>query len=306
MASNVLGALYSQVSVLDTLFPGFSIALSYIQPLTSGKSHLGARLFCLYGLITFLMRFAHGRVARIVEKYFTFTFEVPYTNDSYVILRNWIQSQPFATETRSTLVTLEKRAEGNAATKNTLQYSPKNIRKSFWYKGKLLYLRSMPEEGFSQGERFFLSCMGTSNGILKDFLHDCQVTLEKQTESKTAIYMNSDDRWNLATRRSQKRIDTVILPEDVKKDFFDDIAEYLDPEAVAWYAEKDQLYHRGYLLHGAPGTGKTSLSLAAAGRFGLDVYAMNLSKVNDAKLSDLMRKLPTRCILLLEDIDAIE
>ncbi|TQW01661.1 mitochondrial chaperone BCS1 [Cordyceps javanica] len=104
----------------------------------------------------------------------------------------------------------------------------------------------------------------------------------------------------------KKRIDTVILPKDVKKDFFDDIAEYLDPEAVAWYAEKDQLYHRGYLLHGAPGTGKTSLSLAAAGHFGLDVYAMNLSKVNDAKLSDLIRKLPTRCILLLEDIDAIE
>ncbi|KAK8142942.1 hypothetical protein G3M48_007963 [Beauveria asiatica] len=72
------------------------------------------------------------------------------------------------------------------------------------------------------------------------------------------------------------------------------------------YAEHDQLYHRGYLLHGAPGTGKTSLSLAAAGQFGLDVYAMNLSKVNDAKLSDLMRKLPTRYILLLEDIDAIE
>ncbi|KAM0668857.1 hypothetical protein ACQRIU_002419 [Beauveria bassiana] len=118
--------------------------------------------------------------------------------------------------------------------------------------------------------------------------------------------MNSDDRWNLATRRGQKRIDTVILPEDVKKDFFDDIAEYLDPEAVTWYVEHDQLYHRGYLLYGAPGTGKTSLSLAAAGQFGLDVYAMNLSKVNDATLNDLMSKLPTRCILLLEDIDAIE
>ncbi|PQK15643.1 hypothetical protein BB8028_0005g11550 [Beauveria bassiana] len=33
---------------------------------------------------------------------------------------------------------------------------------------------------------------------------------------------------------------------------------------------------------------------------------MNLSKVNDATLNKLMSKLPTRCILLLEDIDAIE
>ncbi|PQK10250.1 hypothetical protein BB8028_0002g05740 [Beauveria bassiana] len=307
MASNGYGALYSQVSFLDTIFPGLGVALSYIHPLTSGKSHLGARVLCLYGLVTFLMRFAHGRVARVVEKYFTFSMEVLYTDDSYDALRNWVQSQPFATETRSTIVTLGKRAEpGNGATKNTLQYSPKNLRKSFWYKSKLLYLRAVPEEGYLHRERFLLSCMGTSNGILKDFLHDCQVTLEKESESKTAIYMNSDDRWNLATRRGQKRIDTVILPDDVKKNFFDDIAEYLDPEAVAWYAEHDQLYHRGYLLYGAPGTGKTSLSLAAAGQFGLDVYAMNLSKVNDATLSDLMRRLPTRCILLLEDIDAIE
>ncbi|KAM3547732.1 hypothetical protein ARSEF4850_009838 [Beauveria asiatica] len=118
--------------------------------------------------------------------------------------------------------------------------------------------------------------------------------------------MNSDDRWNLATRRGQKRINTVILPEDVKNGFFDDIAKFLDPEAVAWYVEHDQLYSRGYLLHGEPGTGKTSLSLAAAGKFGLDVYAMNLSKINDATLQKLMSKLPTRCVLLLEDIDAIE
>ncbi|KAK8141919.1 hypothetical protein G3M48_009680 [Beauveria asiatica] len=126
------------------------------------------------------------------------------------------------------------------------------------------------------------------------------------TWGMTAIYMNGDGRWNLATRRGQKRTNSVILPEDVKNDFFDDIAEYLDPEAVAWYVEHDLLYRRGYLLYGAPGTGKTSLSLAAAGQFGLDVYAMNLSKVNDATLNKLMSKLPTRCILLLEDIDAIE
>ncbi|OAA47529.1 bcs1 [Cordyceps fumosorosea ARSEF 2679] len=248
MTSTTVGALYSQVSFLDTLFPGLGVALSYIHPLTSRKSHLGARLLCIYGLVTFLMRFAHGRVARIVEKYFTFTVEIPYTDDSYDILRNWVQSQPFATETRSMIVTLGKRAEpGNGATKNTLQYSPKNLRKTFLYKGKLVYLRSVSEEGYLHRERVFLSCMGTSNGILKEFLHDCQVTLEKQTESKTAIYMNSDDRWNLATRRGQKRINTVILPEDVKNGFFDDIAKFLDPEAVAC---------RGYLLHGEPGTGR--------------------------------------------------
>jgi chaperone BCS1 len=71
MASNVFGALYSQVSFLDALFPGLSVALSYIHPLTTGNSHLGAQLLCMYGLVTFLMKYAHGRIARIVAKYFS-------------------------------------------------------------------------------------------------------------------------------------------------------------------------------------------------------------------------------------------
>lgn len=71
MSSHAFGTLYSQVSFLDTVFPGLGVALRYIHPLASGKSHLGARLLCLYGLITFLMSVAHGRIARVVKKYFS-------------------------------------------------------------------------------------------------------------------------------------------------------------------------------------------------------------------------------------------
>lgn len=191
-------------------------------------------------------------------------------------------------------------------TKSTLTYRPKGLRKHFWYKGNLLYLRSIPEEGFFHREQFLLSCIGTSSRILKEFLDHCNGTLEKQTESKTAIYMNGDGRWELATRRGQKRTDTIILPDDVKEDFLNDIEEHLDPEAIAWYVEHDLPYRRDYLLHGDPGTGESSLSLAAAGKFGLDVYAMNLSRVSDAALHKLLSKLPPPCIILLEDIDVIE
>lgn len=126
-----------------------------------------------------------------------------------------------------------------------------------------------------------------------------------QKQGKTAIYMNGDG-WTLVKRRSQRRVDTIVLPENVKADFLNDVAEYLDPNARAWYAERDLPYRRGYLLHGQPGTGKSSLSFAAAGHFDLDVYVLNLAKVSDSTLQRLMAKLPARCIVLLEDIDAIE
>lgn len=63
---------------------------------------------------------------------------------------------------------------------------------------------------------------------------------------------------------------------------------------------------KGYLLHGEPGSGKTSLIHAIAGELNLDIYVISLSKpgMNDTALGNLLCDLPPRCIALIEDIDA--
>jgi chaperone BCS1 len=48
------------------------------------------------------------------------------------------------------------------------------------------------------------------------------------------------------------------------------------------------------------------LSLSIAGYFGLDIYILSLSAINnEASLKNLVAKLPSHCIILLEDIDAV-
>ena len=42
-------------------------------------------------------------------------------------------------------------------------------------------------------------------------------------------------------------------------------------------AEQLTSFHPGYLLHGVPGSGKTSLIHAVAGALGLDIYVISLS-----------------------------
>lgn len=61
----------------------------------------------------------------------------------------------------------------------------------------------------------------------------------------------------------------------------------------------------GYLLHGAPGSGKTSLIQAIAGALNLDVFILSLSKSNldDTSLNNLFNDIPRRAIALIEDID---
>jgi len=47
------------------------------------------------------------------------------------------------------------------------------------------------------------------------------------------------------------------------------------------------------------------LSLSIASHFGLDIYVLSLSAINEASLKSLFAKLPSHCVILLEDIDVV-
>lgn len=65
-------------------------------------------------------------------------------------------------------------------------------------------------------------------------------------------------------------------------------------------------YRRGYLLHGPPGSGKTSFIQALAASLGYDICLLNLSErgLADDKLFHLLSNAPERSIILMEDVDA--
>jgi len=65
-------------------------------------------------------------------------------------------------------------------------------------------------------------------------------------------------------------------------------------------------YRRGYLLHGPPGSGKSSFIQALAGSLSYDICLLNLSErgLTDDKLNYLLSNAPERSFILIEDVDA--
>jgi mitochondrial chaperone BCS1 len=117
-------------------------------------------------------------------------------------------------------------------------------------------------------------------------------------------------------------MNSVVLDKGIKEHILDDARDFL--QSKRWYTERGIPFRRGYLLYGAPGSGKTSIIHSLAGELSLDIYIVSLSKsgLDDSTLyvlakyaftlflivllrNQLISNLPERCIALMEDLDAV-
>ncbi|KAK5087491.1 hypothetical protein LTR70_005352 [Exophiala xenobiotica] len=191
-------------------------------------------------------------------------------------------------------------------------YTPREGLHWFRYKGHFITFNRVIFPATAtrvRPEVISLTCLGREATILKELLMEAQKSSIVQEGSHIAIYRSGNQRgygeWERRGTRIARPLSTVVLNEAEKQVLINDIREYLHPLTKRWYADRGIPYRRGYLLSGPPGTGKTSLCLALAGMFSLPVYITSLnSHVSEDSLSNMFSELPTRSIMLLEDIDA--
>ncbi|GKT45842.1 putative mitochondrial outer membrane protein [Colletotrichum spaethianum] len=210
------------------------------------------------------------------------------------------------------------RAAALKKTRHTIQYSPHWDARWLWFGGSLLVVTravgdfssalSDPSYDGIGGEDLTISCFGWSAEPVQAFIETCREYADRQTQYFVIIY--SRDRygmsWKPKARKPLRHLDTVHFDHGVKQELLADIRNYLDPKTQMRYQSRSMPYRRGYLFYGPPGTGKSSLSVAIAGEFGLDLYEVKIPSVaTDADLEQMFQEIPPRCVVLLEDIDAV-
>ncbi|KAK6810582.1 hypothetical protein RU639_013667 [Aspergillus parasiticus] len=109
--------------------------------------------------------------------------------------------------------------------------------------------------------------------------------------------------WGRVASWAARQLSSVILDKGQKDRIVKDVDEYLSQRTRSWYKRNGIPYRCGYLLQGPPRTRKTSLCVALAGRFKMNIYLLSLNSLDELSFSTLFRKVPEGSIILLEDID---
>ncbi len=185
-------------------------------------------------------------------------------------------------------------------------FAPWNGRFLFWFRGALLsYRTERITTSFREEEHITIKCIGRTGKILDELMKECRQEYLRQNQNKTTVFEHRGDFWKRTTTRGIRPLSSVIIPKQQKQQLVEDLKIFRDSSNRARYSGHHIPYRRGYLFHGPPGTGKSSLTAAIAGQCKLDIYIVDIPRLNDENLRELFNKLPEKCIVLLEDVDAV-
>lgn len=212
----------------------------------------------------------------------------------------------------------EEESNRRAQNEPKIKYEQDQGWQLFVYKRRLFWTKRHTGDGhvyighrYKRMEILSVSCLGRDTKPVKNMLEE--IFQQKKTEERTLTTIRRPTSggysgklsWSRLTSKPRRGLDTVILDGSKKEEVLADVEEYLDETTKQFYGNRGIPYRRGYLFYGPPGVGKTSMALALAAKFNLDVYNMTLldQDLTDSDLISLLNQLPGKSLLLLEDID---
>ncbi|KAJ6525656.1 BCS1 N terminal-domain-containing protein [Mycena capillaripes] len=220
----------------------------------------------------------------------------------------WIRSHELSVETM-----IERRSNGSSSVFFQLVAGPGTH--WFKYKGAWMQVKRARETRSMMGgqqtgmsvpwETVILTTLSRDRALFPQLLAEARDLGMQGQEGKLVIHTAWGAEWRPFGKPRRKRpIQSVVLAPGIAENIEADIKAFLARRQ--WYADRGIPYRRGYLLHGPPGSGKTSFIQALAGSLSYDICILNLSErgLADDKLNHLLSNAPERSFVLIEDVDA--
>ncbi|KAG2261295.1 hypothetical protein Bca52824_068376 [Brassica carinata] len=133
----------------------------------------------------------------------------------------------------------------------------------------------------------------------------------EEKKKKVKIFMNNpNSNWKMHTLNLWSSIDfehpatfdTMAMDTKKKDEIMSDLVAFRDGEE--YYKKIGKAWKRGYLLHGPPGTGKSTMIAAMANLMSYSIYDLELTSIeNNWELKKLLLATTSKSIIVIEDID---
>ena len=140
--------------------------------------------------------------------------------------------------------------------------------------------------------------------FIKKLKNDCK---KVDTSNVYAVIDGQYPKYLIGRRK--RTFDDVFIPTDIKKEITESVQNFLNNRK--FYEDHSIPYHFGILLHGEPGTGKSSIISAISTTFNLIPYYVKIKDIRD--LTYYQEELKTWLIednsvklVIIEDVDSSE
>lgn len=167
------------------------------------------------------------------------------------------------------------------------------------FRGRLVWFqRALMDNRMRLDEQLEVTIFSRSTALLSELVAEARRQVEP---GYVQVFMSeTGGYWASAVKRRARDLDTVFANAATKDDIAGRITWFLANED--WYRQRGITYKLVFLLHGEPGTGKTSLIHGMASAFGMSLCAVSGSI---AGIDHLLRSVPGDSFVVIEDIDAL-
>jgi len=258
----------------------------------------GGLLLMIVGGLSVYLRAVPQKAWEWLVGQITLSLTVKDEDTAFVWVKEWFLEQGFLRRVRRVDLDTTVRSD-------RLALIPAPGRHWFWNAGRpftVEFHRSEETRGWlpRRSESFSFQTIGRRQSFLKQFVSEIVECHRRNCVSSLFVH---DDGWNRVSGYTPRQADSIVLPAGEMERLMQDVARF--KASKNRYRQLGVPYHRGYLLHGPPGTGKSSLTSAIAASFAMSIYAINLGDFNDRTLINAVHEVPLNSVILFEDIDCM-
>lgn len=276
--------------------------LGFLRQVLGGQNQFasGGLLLMIIGGISVFLRSLPLELWYWIVDQTTMMITVKDDDATFAWIKEWFMEQRFLQRIRRVDLDTTLRGQGTALI-------PAPGRHRFWYGGRpfwVWFTRSEDTKGWTPRriESLTFRTLGRRQIFLRQFVDEIVACHKRKVKTASHLYVY-DDGWTCVQAYSPRSLDSVILKPGERERLVEDIEKFR--RSRQRYRHLGVPYHRGYLLYGPPGTGKTSLVSGLAAKFGMSLYAVNLTEFNDRTLKSAVNDVPQNAVVLFEDIDCM-